>query len=139
LLAQIAQASYDYLPPTLVGGSGLLEVSLKKLIWLVSVILILLLTSACADRQLDNAFDGDFTADKNNKVITDYCQSCHIHKDFDPEPHIEKMRKKYRRVSFRKTRQCRSCHYIKRDWAYNTISQHTRFPARSAKRRANRK
>lgn len=111
---------------------------LKNLILSVSIGLILMLTSACADRQLDNAFDGDFTADKNNKVITDYCQNCHIHKDFDPEPHIDRLTVKYRRASFRKTRQCRSCHYIKRDWAYNTISQHTRFPARGAKRRSNR-
>jgi len=118
---------------------GGLPIDLKKLICLIAVILVLMLTSACADRNLDNAFDGEFTADKNNKVITDYCQSCHIHKDFDPVPHIEEIRKQYRRVSYRKTRQCRACHYIKRDWAYNTISQHTRFPARSMKRRAKRK
>ena len=103
------------------------------------VIFILILASGCADRRLDNAFDGDFTADKNNKVITDYCQSCHIHKDFDPEPHFEDSGKKYRGASFRKTRQCRSCHYIKRDWLYNSISQHTRFPASRSKRRTNRR
>jgi hypothetical protein len=94
----------------------------------VLVLLVLMMGIGCADRQIDNAFEGEFDTVKGNKIITEYCQSCHIHKNFDPDSHIPEAQEKYRRPYFRRTSQCRSCHYVKRDWVHNKIERNTRFP-----------
>ena len=84
--------------------------------------------SGCAPMELEKAFRGDLKPGKANKVIGNYCQSCHIHKDFDPLLHVTSVRKLYKRRVFRKSRECRSCHYIEKDWMHNQHERKTRMP-----------
>ncbi|NIQ01322.1 MAG: hypothetical protein GWM98_13735, partial [Nitrospinaceae bacterium] len=72
----------------------------------------MLVAGGCADRAIEHAFDGDFPPLKSNKVINEYCESCHIHKDFEAEPHMADMREKYRRPYFHQAQECRACHFI---------------------------
>jgi len=88
----------------------------------------LLAVSGCSDLSLENAFDGDFSAQKNNEVIGNYCQSCHIHKDFEAESHMEARRVEYKRKYFRKAVECRSCHYLEKEWVRNHYLRKTRSP-----------
>lgn len=92
----------------------------------------------CADKPLDNAFQGEFPTSKGNRIITEYCQSCHIHKDFESEPHVQDIRIEYRRTYFRGTQECRSCHFLENDWVHNNVNRNTRFP-RDANRGVYRK
>jgi hypothetical protein len=94
---------------------------------IIAGILLVLLTG-CSRVEVEQAFKGEFRAGKSNEIIGQYCQSCHIHKDFDPPQHVSTVRSLYRRPVFRKARECRSCHYIEKDWMHNQHERKTRMP-----------
>ena len=98
-----------------------------KLVWVFSGIGFAIL-SGCAPMEVEKAFRGGLRPGKANKIIGNYCQSCHIHKDFDPLFHVANVRKLYKRRVFRKSRECRSCHYIEKDWMHNQHERKTRMP-----------
>jgi len=98
-----------------------------RLVWVFSGIGFAVL-SGCTPMELDKAFRGNLPPGKANKIIGNYCQSCHIHKDFDPLLHVTSVRKLYKRRVFRKSRECRSCHYIEKDWMHNQHERKTRMP-----------
>ena len=98
-----------------------------RLVWVFSGIGFAIL-SGCAPMQLEKAFKGDLPPGKANKIIGTYCQSCHIHKTFDPLSHVANVRGLYKRRVFRKSRECRSCHYIEKDWMHNQHERKTRMP-----------
>ena len=87
----------------------------------------LILGAGCTTLDLTRAFNGEFNGVKNNKLINAYCTSCHNHKKFDPEQHL-KVRQKYRRKLFRRTSECRTCHYLERTWADDHTFRKTRGP-----------
>lgn len=74
------------------------------------------------------AFDGKYTAAENNKIITQYCQSCHNHKDFDPLTHMEAMKKTYKKKAFSNATECRTCHYVKTQFIRNELIRKTIRP-----------
>ena len=97
------------------------------LIWVFSGIGFTIL-SGCSHMEVEKAFRGDLPPGKANKVIGNYCQSCHIHKAFDPLLHVANVRSLYKRRVFRKARECRSCHYIEKNWMHNQHKRKTRMP-----------
>ena len=97
------------------------------LVWVFSGIGFAIL-SGCSHMEVEKAFNGDLRPGKANKIISNYCQSCHIHKDFDSLLHVASVRKLYKRRVFRKSRECRSCHYIEKNWMHNQHERKTRMP-----------
>ena len=89
----------------------------------------LVLATGCIKSELPSAFQGNFDGKKNNKVISEYCTSCHIHKKFSSESHVQKIRLKYKSKLFRKARECRICHYIEKEWSYDHYFRKTLMPA----------
>lgn len=87
--------------------------------------------AGCAERSIEDAFHGKFSSSKNNEVINEYCQSCHIHKNFDPAEHMGSVRSHYKRPYFRKTRECRACHYIEKNWVTDNYHRKTRNPGKA--------
>ncbi len=83
----------------------------------------------CSSLKVEKAFNGDFSRAKNNKVINDYCLNCHVHRDFQAETHILKKRKSYKKNFYRKTSDCRTCHYVEKVWARNDLKRKTRYPS----------
>lgn len=94
--------------------------------------------AACTTLEVQEAFDGDFPPDKNNTVIINYCQSCHIHRDFEPAGHIEEMRVKYRKSVYRTATECRACHYLDKKFTRDQLIRGTRSP-KEVKRGEHRK
>ncbi len=92
------------------------------------VALFLVSFSGCTNKDVEKAFKGDLRPGQANKIIGEYCQSCHIHKDFDPPQHVSKVRDLYTLPVFKKARECRSCHYIEKNWMYNQHERKTRMP-----------
>ena len=90
--------------------------------------ILLAIMPGCSNLEVEKAFKGDLRPRQANKIIGDYCQSCHIHKDFDPRLHISKVLSLYKRTIFRKARECRTCHYIEKDWMHNQHQRKTRMP-----------
>ena len=92
------------------------------------VVLLLLFFSGCTIRDVEKAFKGDLRPGKANKVIGEYCQSCHIHKDFDPPLHVSQVRNLYHHPVFKNARECRACHYIEKNWMHNQHERKTLMP-----------
>ena len=84
--------------------------------------------SGCTSIEVEKAFKGDLRPGKANRIIGEYCQSCHIHKDFDPPLHVSTVRALYNRPVFKRARECRSCHYIEKNWMHNQHERKTRMP-----------
>lgn len=76
----------------------------------------LVLIIGCGAVPLEKAFHGEFSEVENNRVIYDYCQSCHIHKVLIPIVHVTEKNQYYQTEKFRKTNQCRTCHYIEKSF-----------------------
>ena len=100
--------------------------------------LLLLSFSGCTNVDIEKAFNGDLRPGQANKVIGEYCQSCHIHKDFDPPLHVSKVRNLYNRPAFKRARECRSCHYIEKKWIHNQHERKTRMPEDVNRRKFNK-
>jgi hypothetical protein len=90
--------------------------------------LFFVFSSGCTNADIEKAFNGDLRPGQANKVIGEYCQSCHIHKDFEPPLHVSKVRNLYNRPAFKRARECRSCHYIEKNWMHNQHQRKTRMP-----------
>jgi len=84
--------------------------------------------SGCYTKTIQEAFDGSYSAKQNNRIISEYCQSCHLHKDFDPDTHVENQVLAYKRRVFRFAEECRICHFIEKKFALNEFARKTRRP-----------
>ena len=94
----------------------------------VFFVIFLLLGTGCSKLEIVRAFQGEFNSQKNNKVIGEYCTSCHIHRKFDSKQHVTAVRTEYRRRLFRTTTECRVCHFLKKQWVHNSVLRKTRRP-----------
>lgn len=94
----------------------------------VFLMALIFFTAGCAERKIEDAFQGKLSASDSNKVINEYCKSCHIHKNFDPADHMASVRSNYKRLYFKRARQCRACHYIEKNWVTNNYHRKTRNP-----------
>ncbi len=75
------------------------------------------LFSGCATPQIDEAFDGDLSEEKSNRVISDYCVSCHVHGDFQADDHMSRIVFQYSNPKYAGAKTCRTCHsYSKSFW-----------------------
>ena len=102
-------------------------IRILRLVWVFSGIGFAVL-SGCSHAEVEKAFKGNLRPGKANKIIGNYCQSCHIHKAFDPLRHVANVRSLYKRRVFRKARECRTCHYIEKNWMHNQHKRKTRMP-----------
>jgi hypothetical protein len=83
-----------------------------RLVRLFGWVAILLSLTACRPDILDQALNGKLSPTESNEVITEYCQSCHIHRAFDPNQHIPRVGALYDRQPYTTTVECRVCHLV---------------------------
>lgn len=89
----------------------------------------MLLIIGCGSAPFKKAFKGKFAEVENNRIIYDYCQRCHVHRNLIPAPHVEEKSELYKSEKFRKTKECRTCHYIKKNF-WGDIERKTIRPRR---------
>ena len=95
-----------------------------RISWLIILIgWCSLSVTACRPDPLQEALKGKLRPpEKNNQVIVEYCQTCHIHRAFEPMSHIPRMHALYNRPPYTVTTECRLCHLVKT----NTWGAHRR-------------
>lgn len=96
--------------------------------WLLCLCITLLILTACRSDPVERALKGEFAPDVNNLVIFGYCQTCHIHRAFNPSEHLARVRPLYDRTPYTVTNQCRACHLVSED-TWNVKHRKTIFPA----------
>jgi hypothetical protein len=93
----------------------------------------LLSLSACQSNKLDDALQGKLPVEEGNLLITEYCQSCHIHRAFDPAPHLPRMHALYDRQPYTEATECRVCHLVNED-TWGMKRRKTLWPAQVAQK-----
>ena len=81
-----------------------------------SCAVLIIIIASCSTPPLKRAFAGEFSKVENNRVIFEYCQSCHVHNELIPAPHVAEKTSNYKSKKFRETKECRTCHYISEDF-----------------------
>jgi hypothetical protein len=99
---------------------------------LLLFISVLLNLSACRPQPLVDALNGRFPPEDNNRVITEYCQSCHIHRAFDDLSHVPQVQTLYDRSPYTEATQCRNCHLVHKN-TWGARRRKTIWPAEVAK------
>jgi hypothetical protein len=94
-------------------------------------VITLLSLAACRVNPLNEALKGTLAPDASNQVITEYCQSCHIHRAFDALSHIPRVQSLYDREPYTAETQCRTCHMVHKD-TWGTHRRKTLWPAEAA-------
>ena len=97
----------------------------------IGYMLLLASLASCQKPPLDKALRGNFSAAENNEIITEYCQSCHIHRTFDPIPHTSRVQALYDREPYTVTTECRVCHLVRKD-TWGMRLRKTLWPAQVA-------
>lgn len=86
-------------------------------------------SAGCSRSPVEKAVAGGFDAEKNNKIITAYCTSCHAHKDFKPEPHLAVAPTIYQEKPYQGATECRICHGVDlKGWAIPWVQRKTHRP-----------
>ena len=102
--------------------------SIPYLYLVVFLVICIFFGIGCSQLELSRAFQGELATQRSNKVIGQYCTSCHIHKVFDSKQHVSQIRMEYKRTLFRRTTECRVCHFLEKQWINNTVLRKTRRP-----------
>lgn len=87
-----------------------------------------LILGGCYTLEVVKAFDGKFPPEQNNKLIIEYCQGCHIHKDFVPATHLDTVKTKYTQKKYQDATECRTCHYVETQFMRNELIRKTKRP-----------
>ena len=77
--------------------------------------MVLVALTGCQQTTLEKALRGKLPPEESNEAITKYCQSCHIHRTFDPIPHVPRMQALYKEPPYTRTTECRTCHLVRED------------------------
>jgi hypothetical protein len=105
-----------------------------RFLWAAGLVAILLGLAACQPDSLRQALRGKLPPDESNEVITEYCQSCHIHRDFAPGGHALRMHGLYDRPPYTEATECRTCHLVRDDF-WGARHRKTLWPALVAQKR----
>lgn len=86
----------------------------------VSVVLILCLfgvafLTSCAGSKLERAFTPKMESRESNKTISEYCITCHTHKNLEPSAHIKQARVR-NNTARAGAAECRACHTYTKTW-----------------------
>lgn len=106
-------------------GSGWRRVFQMRGYW---VVVLIGLSLGCYTQIIEKAFEEEVASADSNRIIHDYCRSCHIHRNFDSAGHIEEKSVLYKRRVFRYATECRTCHYLEKKFALNDFTRKTRRP-----------
>lgn len=99
--------------------------------WYLLFVVPLILLTSCIPDPLDLALNGNLPDEEGNAVITDYCQSCHIHRTFEAADHAPRVQALYDREPYNAAMQCRTCHLVGEN-TWGMKSRKTIFPAEAA-------
>ena len=104
-----------------------------RLLWLIGCVVILVSLSGCQKSMIDKALGGELSAEESNEVITEYCQSCHLHRTFDPVSHTSRVNQLYDREPYTTATECRLCHLVNAD-TWGMKRRKTLWPAQVARK-----
>jgi cytochrome c553 len=84
------------------------------------------LLSSCASNPVVKAFNGSYSPIKETRTITEYCVSCHAHKDFDGINHMDAAPRLYTKKPHSTATRCVTCHDMDIDIWFNETRTTTR-------------
>ncbi|MBI4642079.1 MAG: hypothetical protein HY731_15435 [Candidatus Tectomicrobia bacterium] len=73
---------------------------------------VALFLTGCTTPRIEKAFRGKLGETEDNRVITEYCQSCHTHRNQPLSTHITDMTLLYDQKPYSEARECSVCHSL---------------------------
>jgi hypothetical protein len=98
-----------------------------KNIYFAILLVSIILSAGCSKSVLKQSFNGSMSVIEGNKVIYEYCQGCHVHRNLSPDDHVIITSKKYSSEVYKRAKECRTCHSIDENF-WGDISRRTLFP-----------
>jgi len=98
-----------------------------KLKYAMSLAFFFLFLQSCVSKPIDKAFAGKLDEFEETKTIAEYCQSCHVHRNFNPSGHLRAIPSKYQAEPYASAKDCKTCHGIDRNF-WGDIIKSTHFP-----------
>lgn len=92
--------------------------------------LFVLVFSACTTPRLEKAFTPKMDSSESQQVISEYCITCHVHKDFEPAAHVKIVPTLYKNPKYKNTTECRACHTYTKTWLLD-VRRHTHWPEKN--------
>ncbi|MDH5543733.1 MAG: hypothetical protein OEY64_12325 [Nitrospinota bacterium] len=96
----------------------------KKILLIVALVTTV---ASCMSSPLEKAFKPGMVETESNRVINEYCISCHTHSKFDGESHVFDVKYRYNEKEFAGQTGCRVCHSYEKTWLLDA-RRHTRRP-----------
>lgn len=98
-----------------------------RTIHLATVAMALFMTASCVSKPVDRAFAGKMAMAEAKKTIVEYCQTCHIHRNFDPADHVGQVSGGYKTEPYISASDCQTCHSMKRNF-WDDVIRITHYP-----------
>ncbi|MEK6709923.1 MAG: hypothetical protein AABZ64_05020 [Nitrospinota bacterium] len=96
---------------------------------LTTALALAFLLGACAREPIQKAVAGSLVPAEENLVVTNHCQSCHLHAKFTAEAHLEKVRARYAQDNpLREAARCLQCHRLTLENIFRQEARRTSFP-----------
>ena len=108
-------------------GLSFREDCFAKYILLLAPLVCLFFFQGCASDPVEKAFAGKYDRFEETKIIVEYCQGCHIHRNFDFAGHLGQAPAMYENEPFSSADDCRTCHAVRRNFWHDEIRS-TYFP-----------
>ena len=89
---------------------------------------LILLLAACATSDVERAFDSKTAEKDSNRIIVNYCMSCHTHQAFDAAAHVPAAQNRYAGSTYARAAECRTCHAYSVNWRGDEV-RGTHWPA----------
>lgn len=96
--------------------------------WFGLWVLMAGILTGCYAQKIETAFEEEVSPVESNRIINNYCRSCHIHRNFNASGHVEEQVRLYKRKVFRYATECRTCHYLEKKFSLNDFTRKTRRP-----------
>lgn len=91
--------------------------------------IILFSAVACAKSPIQRAVGGQLLPSESNIVVTNHCQGCHLHSNFNGEAHLASIRVRYPEGSpLRQADNCFQCHSLKLENIFRSEVRTTQRP-----------
>lgn len=81
----------------------------------------LFLFASCATTDVEKAFGSGVGGKESNKVIINYCMSCHTHQSFDAAAHVPAVQGRYAGSANAGATECRACHTYSINWVGDEV------------------
>ncbi|MFQ5895813.1 MAG: hypothetical protein ACE5JJ_08385 [Nitrospinota bacterium] len=99
-----------------------------RLALLLAAALMAFSLPGCSRTPIEKALAGKLLPSDSNQAVSNYCQSCHPHRRFEPSVHLEETKRLYGSGRLAEARLCLDCHKVRLKGIFTSARRRTVRP-----------